>query len=133
MKLQFKMMMLGALVFGIGCGSAPDPKSDDTMAEVQNDEETNQEVVGEPEETEPEVELDLAKELYTQLQGNFSSAEQAARDPEYYDISLKMCPVSARELGDYVLYVEQALGSNLTEPHRQRLYKITQRCHYDFW
>ena len=65
-----------------------------------------------------------ADKVYQLLQGHFDSSEQAAEDPNYFEISLKMCPVDAPWLGERVLYVEQAVSTRLNEPYRQRLYVI---------
>ena len=60
--------------------------------------------------------------LESWLTGHFSSARQSIEQPTYFDISLAMCPVSAPELGDRVLYVEQAMNGQ--SPYRQRLYVL---------
>ncbi|MEO0606335.1 MAG: chromophore lyase CpcT/CpeT, partial [Myxococcota bacterium] len=59
------------------------------------------------------------------LVGDFDSSTQASRDPEYFDIQLATCDVSAPELGDVVVYVEQAVASTPDEPYRQRLYVLS--------
>lgn len=64
----------------------------------------------------------IAPTYHRFLQGHFDSADQAAVDASYYAISLKMCPVDAPELGELVLYVEQAAVGD--DPYRQRIYVI---------
>lgn len=58
------------------------------------------------------------------LQGRFDSADQAAEDPTYYDITLTMCRASVPDLGTDVLYVEQAVTGSA--PYRQRLYVLSE-------
>ena len=70
--------------------------------------------------------LELAPMLAEQLSGHFDSSEQAASNSAYYAVSLKACDVEAPEFGSEVLYVEQALLSDLNAPYRQRLYVVEQ-------
>lgn len=74
------------------------------------------------------VEIDDAAEVVAHmaehLTGSFNSAAQAAADPSYYNISLIGCPVDAPELGDTVLYIEQAVADTPNRPYRQRLYVL---------
>ena len=58
------------------------------------------------------------------LTGRFDSSAQAAATPDYFDIHLAVCPISAPTLGKQVLYVEQARADKLAEPYRQRLYVV---------
>lgn len=58
------------------------------------------------------------------LTGRFDSADQAARDPAYFGIQLESCVVEAPDLGERVLYVEQARMDALDQPYRQRLYVL---------
>ena len=58
------------------------------------------------------------------LTGRFDSSAQAATTPDYFDIHLAICPISAPSLGRHVLYVEQARADKLAEPYRQRLYVV---------
>ena len=68
--------------------------------------------------------FDIVLEFSSQLQGHFSSQQQASLNSDYYPVSLKTCPISAPELGEDVLYVEQALiGDN---PYRQRVYVLEE-------
>ena len=71
-------------------------------------------------------ETNYAVLLEEQLTGNFDSSEQANSNPSYYSVSLRSCEVDAPEFGEHVLYVEQALSSDLSAPYRQRLYVIEQ-------
>lgn len=62
--------------------------------------------------------------LRSYLSGSFSSADQAARDPTYYDIELHMTPMwTWRDDGPW-LYVEQAVSATADRPYRQRVYKL---------
>jgi len=69
--------------------------------------------------------FDPVAKLAEGLSGTFDSRKQSEEDPEYYAISLVTCAVDAPELGDTVLYVEQAVADTPLEPYRQRLYAIT--------
>lgn len=60
------------------------------------------------------------------MAGSFSSAAQAARDTNYFDITLHMYPIWAKREG-YWLYVEQAVTANQGRPYRQRVYKLERR------
>lgn len=68
--------------------------------------------------------VDRAPRLFDMLRGRFDSADQAQRDPEYFDVSLIACTVEAPELGELVLYIEQALSNRIDAPYRQRLYVV---------
>lgn len=72
--------------------------------------------------------VDLAAEtadrLATWLEGDYDSADQEARDFSYYAISLRMCAIDLPDLGERILYVEQAFLENPTAPYRQRLYRV---------
>jgi CpeT protein len=61
------------------------------------------------------------------LVGRFDSAAQAASEPSYRAIQLTICRVNAPELGEHVLYLEQAQMDELEKPHRQRLYVVEAR------
>ena len=58
------------------------------------------------------------------LTGNFNSQKQANNNPDYYPISLRACAVDFPDMGDRVLYIEQASMDSLTQPYRQRLYVV---------
>ena len=62
--------------------------------------------------------------LSRHLRGTFDSEEQSREQPTYYAISLVTCQIEAPELGDDVLYVEQAVMDTPEAPYRQRLYVI---------
>lgn len=57
--------------------------------------------------------------------GEFSSAAQAAADPDYRDISLKVARIWPNNPDGYWLYVEQAVASMADRPYRQRVYHVT--------
>lgn len=58
------------------------------------------------------------------LVGSFSSAEQAAQDPEYRDIRLHMTEIWRERNDGPWLYVEQAMAG--MPPYRQRVYRLSQ-------
>ncbi len=65
-----------------------------------------------------------ADELADWLCGSFSSAAQAARHNDFYDIRLHTTRIwKARDDGPW-LYVEQAAASALETPYRQRVYHL---------
>lgn len=71
----------------------------------------------------PDADLDR---LATWMSGRFSSAAQAQADGEYRDVRLTVTPIwSARSDGRW-LYVEQALGTSLDQPYRQRVYRVVR-------
>ncbi len=60
------------------------------------------------------------------MAGSFNSAAQAARDTNYFDITLHMYPIWPQREGIW-LYVEQAVTANQAKPYRQRVYKLEKR------
>jgi CpeT protein len=62
--------------------------------------------------------------LHNWMAGEFSSAEQAAQDTNYFDITLRMIPVWEDQEDTYWLYVEQAMSTMLDRPYRQRVYQL---------
>lgn len=65
------------------------------------------------------------QELAAWMTGSFSSARQAAEDPDsYFDIRLHMVPIWTERSDGPWLYVEQAAASALDEPYRQRVYHL---------
>ena len=65
------------------------------------------------------------EELSSWMTGTFTSEAQAARDSDYYAISLIMTPIwQDRYPGQHWLYVEQAMASRLDKPYRQRVYQV---------
>lgn len=68
--------------------------------------------------------LPVDQRLFTMLIGQYDSAAQAAANPEFREIHLRICPVSVPSLGAWVLYVEQVAAESLSAPYRQRLYVV---------
>jgi CpeT protein len=58
--------------------------------------------------------------------GDFSSALQAQKDSDYFDIRLRMVPIWSSDESTFYLYVEQAVATSLDQPYRQRIYKVTK-------
>jgi hypothetical protein len=58
------------------------------------------------------------------LVGRFDSSQDSLDNPSHFAISLVICRVDAPELGERVLYVEQAKLDQLASPYRQRLYVV---------
>lgn len=67
---------------------------------------------------------DATARLATWLSGDFDSSDQAQADANYFAIRMQICAVDLPELGEHVLYVEQAQVSDQDNPYRQRLYLI---------
>jgi hypothetical protein len=63
----------------------------------------------------------------TYLAGEFSSARQAAGDPDFHAVSLRMTPIWPERRGEHWLYVEQALATHPDQPYRQRVYRLVWR------
>ena len=70
------------------------------------------------------AEIQLLLDLSEQLSGEFDSTAQSLAFPEYYAVQLIACSVEAPEIGDVVLYIEQALVETSNAPYRQRLYHL---------
>lgn len=69
---------------------------------------------------------DACAELARSMTGCFSSAAQAAADPEYFEVRLVMVPIwRERDDGPW-LYIEQAVASALDQPYRQRVYHLVE-------
>ncbi len=64
--------------------------------------------------------------LRSMLVGSFSSAEQAAADPDYRDIRLHMAPCWTSRTDGPWIYVEQAMSSAMDKPYRQRVYRLSK-------
>ena len=62
-------------------------------------------------------------ELAAWMTGSFSSAAQAAADPEYRDIRLHMAPIRTSRADGRWLYVEQAVAEKQEKPYRQRVHR----------
>ena len=73
----------------------------------------------------------MAQRAFDWLIGRFDSVEQAQRQPSYFEIQLLACEVAAEELGQRVLYIEQAQFANPAEPYRQRLYHVDSQVNDD--
>lgn len=67
------------------------------------------------------------KLLAKHLSGSFSSAQQAAKDSDFYDVTLNVVRIWPKQKEGYWLYVEQAITQNLKKPYRQRVYHVTQK------
>lgn len=59
------------------------------------------------------------------MSGEFNSYQQSVNDDRYFHISLKMTPIWPANPNGKWLYVEQAVGSQLDKPYRQRVYHVT--------
>lgn len=70
--------------------------------------------------------------FYEMLEGEYSSADQAAADSTYLNISLIMKRIWNERTDGYWLYVEQALQSKKDKPYRQRVYQLTQKGDNEF-
>ncbi len=60
------------------------------------------------------------------LVGSFSSAEQAAGNPEYHHITLEAARIWPMNDDGVWLYVEQAAAESRDKPYRQRVYHLTR-------
>jgi hypothetical protein len=67
----------------------------------------------------------VSRVLYRYLLGRFDSSAQSMRDPTYFAISVVTCRVQVAELGEQVMYIEQARVG--MAPYRQRVYVIEPR------
>ena len=63
--------------------------------------------------------------LKAYMTGSFDSANQAAADSNFYDITMHMYPVWQTKKGNW-LYIEQAVTADQTKPYRQRFYQLEQ-------
>ena len=77
----------------------------------------------EPDEPTPDPEAHVDR-LTDYLIGTFDSEQQSIDDPRYFAIQLITCAVDAPELGERVLYVEQARMDSVQAPYRQRIYVV---------
>ena len=69
-------------------------------------------------------------ELFTLMQGSFTSEKHSQENKEYYNISMHLVAIW-KDKGNY-LYVEQALNENQLKPYRQRIYKVYQKDNNTF-
>jgi hypothetical protein len=60
------------------------------------------------------------------MTGTFSSAAQAAEDPEFFDVDLHISAIWADRGDGRWFYVEQALAEAPDLPYRQRVYRVTE-------
>ena len=67
--------------------------------------------------------LDL---LASWMAGTFSSAAQAAEDPEFFEVSLHMAPIWTDRTDGRWLYIEQAVSEHQDRPYRQRVYRLVE-------
>jgi len=67
--------------------------------------------------------LDL---LTSWMTGDFSSAVQAAEDPDFFDVSLHIATIWPDLEGGHWLYVEQAMRDYPDQPYRQRVYRLRE-------
>ena len=70
--------------------------------------------------------FDVLAEFESHLTGSFNSNAQSLEQPQYYDVSLKACPVGVSGIEGTTLYVEQALSEQMNSPYRQRVYVLSQ-------
>ena len=65
------------------------------------------------------------QELYSYLQGSFTSERQSKNDSSYYDIILNISAIWPDRDGLWV-YTEQALSNAPQNPYTQKIYNITR-------
>lgn len=74
----------------------------------------------------PEGRGALLDRLAAWMTGTFSSAAQAAEQPDdFLEIRLVVVPIWERRADGPWLYVEQAAGGSLERPYRQRVYRVS--------
>ena len=112
--MHTRLFALSASALALACGE-PAPEDEETGGTAAPAD------TGAAEEDRAE---ETAERLAQWLVGDYDSAEQEADDFNYYGISLRMCRISLPELGERILYVEQALLTDLARPYRQRLYRV---------
>ncbi len=76
-----------------------------------------------PADEEHKADLD---DLASWMAGTFSSAAQAAGDPEFFDISLHIAPIWTDRTDGRWFYVEQAVSEAQNLPYRQRVYRLAE-------
>lgn len=64
--------------------------------------------------------------LTSWMTGSFSSAVQAAEDPDFFDVSLHMATIWRDREDGHWLYVEQAMRDYPDRPYRQRVYCLRE-------
>jgi CpeT protein len=58
------------------------------------------------------------------LVGDWSSAEQSAKDPSFQDIVIHIRPIWTDRTDGMWMYVEQAMAASADRPYRQRVYQM---------
>lgn len=111
------LMATGALLFMCACAGSQDPPATAKQP-------TPTTPAAGAEASAKSAEPELLDRFASYLTGRFDSKEQADADKDFFAIQLWVCPITAPELGERVLYVEQAAMSALDKPYRQRLYVL---------
>ena len=65
-------------------------------------------------------------DLASWMAGTFSSAVQAAEDPDFFAISLHMAPIWTDRSDGRWLYLEQAVSEEQHRPYRQRVFRLVE-------
>jgi len=65
--------------------------------------------------------------LVEYMVGSFSSAEQAEKDTNYFNIELEMVQIWKDRTDGPWFYIEQAVAENKDKPYRQRVYQLKNR------
>ena len=65
-------------------------------------------------------------DLASWMAGTFSSAVQAAEDPDFFAVSLHMAPIWTDRSDGRWLYLEQAVSEEPHRPYRQRVYRLVE-------
>ncbi len=65
--------------------------------------------------------------LVEYMTGSFSSAEQAEKDTNYFNIELEMVQIWKDRTDGPWIYIEQAVAENKDKPYRQRVYQLRNR------
>jgi hypothetical protein len=106
MKTVIRSLALAGLLIATGCGGLGDRFYDYETP------------------TPPDMDVLMLAQC---LIGSFSSAEQAAGNPEYRDITLETVRIWPLNDDGVWLYVEQAAADSKDKPYRQRVYHLTRR------
>jgi len=65
-------------------------------------------------------------DLESWMAGTFSSAVQAAEDPDFFAISIHMAPIWTDRSDGRWLYLEQSVSEEPHRPYRQRVYRLVE-------
>ncbi len=65
-------------------------------------------------------------DLASWMAGTFSSAVQAAEDPDFFAVSLHMAPIWTDRSDGRWLYLEQAVSEEPHRPYRQRVFRLVE-------